>query len=175
MMRRMDEWLWETRGAAFLRSVQEAANELRRNALSIKNDPILNRDALDPTSESLKKCFDPLYDSLWDYCRPVGTAFQRTDGMAPGASSTSIMKKPIASSVFATPEELHLPVLPPSPAAVNGIATPRTDPSSWQPNTPHFALPSQPHRRRDGGGTIGSHLCGFATYRPRKTYRFWIQ
>ena len=86
----------------------------------------------------------------------VLTAFQRTDGMAPGASSTSIMKKPIASSVFATPEELHLPVLPPSPAAVNGIATPRTDPSSWQPNTPHFALPSQPHR-------------------PRKTYRFWIQ
>ena len=66
----IDEFLWKHRGPAFLRSLTEAAKELRRNARALKNDAVLNRDVVDPTSKSLKKCFCPIRDSLWDACRP---------------------------------------------------------------------------------------------------------
>lgn len=66
----IDEFLWKHRGPAFLRSLTEAAKELRRNARALKNDAVLNRDVVDPTSKSLKRCFGPIRDCLWDDCRP---------------------------------------------------------------------------------------------------------
>lgn len=66
----MDGLVWQMRGAAFLRSIQAAIEELRANTQALKGEQPLGRDVVDPTSDSLKKCFTPLYDSLWDECRP---------------------------------------------------------------------------------------------------------
>lgn len=66
----IDEFIWRFRGPAFLKSLTVATRELRKNARALKDDVILNRDVVDPTSKSLKRCFDPIRDSLWDSCKP---------------------------------------------------------------------------------------------------------
>lgn len=81
----IDDFLWKFRGASFLRSVKMATKELRCNALILRESTSMRRDALDPTSASLKKCFEPIHDSLWNDCRP-GTdpaVHERLFGVAP--------------------------------------------------------------------------------------------
>ena len=66
----IDDFLWKFRGTSFIRSLKAATKELRRNACVLKDSAKMKRDAVDPTSKSLKKCFEPIEDSLWNDCRP---------------------------------------------------------------------------------------------------------
>ena len=65
----MDDYIWKMRGASFLRSLRVAVEELQRNTSILKNETAMKRDAVDPSSASLKKCFEPIHDSLWSYCQ----------------------------------------------------------------------------------------------------------
>lgn len=66
----MDDYIWKMRGASFLRSLKVAVEELQRNTCILKNETAMKRDAVDPSSASLKKCFEPIHNSLWNECRP---------------------------------------------------------------------------------------------------------
>ena len=65
----MDDYIWKMRGASFLKSLRVASEELQRNTRILKDELHMEKEALDPSSASLKKCFEPIHDSLWNYCQ----------------------------------------------------------------------------------------------------------
>lgn len=66
-----DDIAWKCRGPAFLRSLKVATGELRLNVKALKSDSRCDRDVVDPTSETLKRCFAPVREyELWCHCHP---------------------------------------------------------------------------------------------------------
>ncbi len=53
-----------------MRILRVATEELKRNTCALRMPSPINRDVVDPTSASMKKCFSPIQDSLFDNCRP---------------------------------------------------------------------------------------------------------